>query len=80
MYRRKVNMRFAKKKNNTETEKIKEPKLILDIIEEEYPEKASFLKEKLSQVGKLFTNDEWISILTKSRATFKKPGRNKKRR
>jgi len=60
--------RSEKKKNmesNTE-----EPKLILDVIEEDYPEKYETIRDKISQIGKLFTNEEWISILTKSRGSY----------
>lgn len=59
----------SEKKNHSEPN-TEEPKLILDVIEEDYPEKYETLRDKISQVGKLFTNEEWISILTKSRASY----------
>ncbi|WP_242825455.1 hypothetical protein [Desulfitobacterium dichloroeliminans] len=40
----------------------------MDIIEEDYPEKYDTLKNKISQLGRLFTQDEWLNILMKSRA------------
>lgn len=61
-------LRKRKKRNRSEapTEK-EEPKLVMDIIEEEYPDRYEMLKEKISQLGRMFTQDEWLSILTRSR-------------
>jgi len=59
----------SEKKKNMESS-TEEPKLILDIVEEDYPEKYETIRDKISQIGKLFTNEEWISILTKSRGSY----------
>ncbi|MGE4274257.1 MAG: hypothetical protein AB7E31_15570 [Desulfitobacterium sp.] len=59
--------RLPLKKNKSQSE-TEQPKLVMDIIEEDYPEKYDTLKNKISQLGRLFTEDEWLTILMKSRA------------
>ena len=68
---------FGKKK--TEEPISEDPKSVLDIVEEEYPGKADLLKMPFGQVGKLFTNEEWISFLTKSRASYERSWRKKQK-
>ncbi|AFM00447.1 MULTISPECIES: hypothetical protein [Desulfitobacterium] len=58
--------KFRKKKNAQP--EVEQPKLMMDIIEEEYPEKYDTLKEKISQLGRMFTQEEWLTILMRSRA------------
>ncbi|NMA70011.1 MAG: hypothetical protein GX958_11430, partial [Desulfitobacterium sp.] len=59
-----------------------QPKLVLDVIEEEYPDRYEMLKEKISLLGRMFTHDEWLSILTKSRAEHERflPNRHERGR
>lgn len=63
-----IKLKGSMKKKQEEV-KTEEPKLIMDVIEEDYPSRYAQLKEKFSQMGKMFTRDEWLSILTKSRAS-----------
>lgn len=58
--------KFRKKKNAQP--EVEQPKLMMDIIAEEYPEKYDTLKEKISQLGRMFTQEEWLTILMRSRA------------
>ncbi|EGW37391.1 hypothetical protein [Desulfosporosinus sp. OT] len=43
---------------------------ILDVIETDYPDKYFMMFEDHTQVTTLFSNEEWIDILTKSRNSF----------
>jgi hypothetical protein len=65
----KYNLRLKKfrRKKDSQPER-DEPKLMMDIIEEDYPEKYDTLKERISQLGRMFTQEEWLTILMKSRA------------
>lgn len=45
-------------------------KTILEIIKKDYPEKYKQLRDNVSQLFKMFTREEWLTILTKSRSTF----------
>ncbi|MDR1192936.1 MAG: hypothetical protein LBK98_02020 [Peptococcaceae bacterium] len=56
-----------------------EPESLLDVVEGEYPERVGGLFGGLSQIGKLFTAEDWISILTRSRSAFERGWRDKGR-
>ena len=51
---------------------------LLDVVEEEYPEKVRGLFGGLSQFGKLFTVEDWLKVLSRSRASFEDVWRDKK--
>jgi len=51
---------------------------LLDVVEEEYPEKVGGLFGGLSQIGKLFTVEDWLNILTRSRASLEEARKEKK--
>ena len=51
-------------------EETQNAKSLLDVVEEEYPEKVGGLFGGLSQIGKLFTIDDWLNILTRSRSSL----------
>jgi uncharacterized protein YbbC (DUF1343 family) len=57
----------------------RQKKSILDVIQKEYPEKYKLLLKNFSLLFKMFTRDEWLSILTKSRASFE-PNKPKKQK
>ena len=59
-------------------EKEPETKSLLDVVEEEYPEKVGGLFGGLSQIGKLFTVEDWLSLLTRSRSSFEETRKDKK--
>ncbi|MEL7625172.1 MAG: hypothetical protein AAGU12_16530 [Clostridiales bacterium] len=59
-------------------EEIKDPKTLLDVVEEEYPEKVGGLFGGLSQIGQLFTSEDWLNILTRSRSSFEGAWKEKK--
>ncbi|AGA69168.1 hypothetical protein Desdi_1679 [Desulfitobacterium dichloroeliminans LMG P-21439] len=63
-----IKLRKLPRKKNISQVEPEQPKLVMDIIEEDYPEKYDTLKNKISQLGRLFTQDEWLNILMKSRA------------
>ncbi|AFM41167.1 hypothetical protein Desaci_2206 [Desulfosporosinus acidiphilus SJ4] len=46
------------------------PAGILDVIEVEYPSQYSLILKNQSQMTSLFTNEEWLDILTKSRNSY----------
>lgn len=46
------------------------PKGVLDIIEADYPDRYSLMLEDSTRIKTLFTNEEWIDILTKSRNSY----------
>lgn len=76
-------MRKRKIRNKTRAPiENEQPKLVMDIIEEEYPDRYEMLKEKISQLGRMFTQDEWLSILTRSRAEHERflPNRQDQKR
>lgn len=50
---------------------------LLDVVEEEYPEKVGGLFGGLSQIGKL-TVEDWLTILTRSRSLFESTRKEKK--
>lgn len=62
-----IKIKRCPKKKQTQVES-EQPKLLMDIIEEEYPEKYDTLKDKISQLGRMFTQEEWLTILMRSRA------------
>ena len=43
---------------------------LLDVVEEDYPGKVWGLFGGLRQIGKLFTVEDWLTILSRSRASF----------
>lgn len=47
------------------------PEGILDVIEMYYPEKYSLMVEGWTSISTLFSQEEWLDILTKSRNSFK---------
>lgn len=51
---------------------------LLDVVEEGYPERVAGVFGGLSQIGKLFTFEDWLIILTRSRSSFEN-ARNDKR-
>jgi hypothetical protein len=53
-------------------------KSLLDVVEEEYPEKVGGIFGGLSQIGKLITIEDWLSILTRSRTSFENAWDEKK--
>ena len=59
-------------------EKAPETKSLLDVVEEEYPEKVGGLFGGLSQIGKLFTVEDWLSLLTRSRSSIEETRKEKK--
>lgn len=46
------------------------PEGILDVIEADYPGEYFLILEDRSMITTLFSNEEWIDILTKSRNSF----------
>ena len=44
---------------------------ILDVIETDYPSKYFLMLEDQNEIATLFSNEEWIDILTKSRNSYK---------
>ena len=53
-------------------------KSLLDVVEEDYPEKVGGLFGGLSNIGRLFTIEDWLIILTRSRSSIES-ARNEKR-
>lgn len=53
------------------------PQLLIDIIKAEYPDRYAELPQNLAS---MFTEEEWINILTKSRLSYKKLVKLKKRK
>jgi len=47
------------------------PEGILDVIETDYPSDYFLMLEDRSQMTTLFSNQEWIDILTKSRNSYR---------
>jgi|GEM_PF-901630 len=43
---------------------------ILDVIETDYPDKYFLMLEDRTQITTLFSNEDWIDILTKSRNSY----------
>lgn len=43
---------------------------ILDVIETDYPDKYFMMFEDRTQITTLFSDEEWIDILTKSRNSY----------
>lgn len=43
------------------------PKGILDVIETDYPDRYVMMFEECKPVKRLFSDEEWIAILTKAR-------------
>ena len=43
---------------------------ILDVMETDYPDKYFMMLEDRDRITALFSNDEWIDILTKSRNSY----------
>lgn len=46
------------------------PEGILDVIETDYPSQYSVMLEGRIRLTTLFSHEEWIDILTKSRASY----------
>lgn len=46
------------------------PEGILDVIAEDYPNQYFLILEDQIRITTLFTNEEWIDILTKSRNSY----------
>ena len=47
------------------------PKGILDVIETDYPDRYVMMLEDRTRIKTLFSNEEWIDILTKSRNSYR---------
>ncbi|GAB6154166.1 hypothetical protein JCM17380_29160 [Desulfosporosinus burensis] len=47
------------------------PEGILDVIEADYPSQYFLMLEDRAQITALFSNEEWIDILTKSRNSYR---------
>jgi ribosomal protein S4E len=47
------------------------PEGILDVIETDYHSKYFLMLEDRTQITTLFSNEEWIDILTKSRISYR---------
>jgi len=47
------------------------PEGILDVIEADYPRQHFLMVEDRTQLTTLFSNEEWIDILTKSRNSYR---------
>ena len=47
------------------------PEGILDVIESDYPSKYFLILEDRPQLTTLFSNEEWIDVLTKSRNSYR---------
>lgn len=62
--------RRAKKNKQQEQDFV--PKGILDIIETEYPHRYPIMSEDHTQIKALFSELEWLDILTKSRNSYKR--------
>lgn len=43
---------------------------ILDVIETDYPDKYFIMLEDRNKITSLFSNEDWIDILTKSRNSY----------
>lgn len=48
------------------------PQGILDIIEADYPAKYAIISQGKNRMKRLFSEEEWIDILTKSRNSHEK--------
>lgn len=46
------------------------PKGILDVIETDYPDRYVMMLEDRTRIKTLFSDEEWIDILTKSRNSY----------
>ena len=51
---------------------------LLDVVEVDYPEKVGGLFGGLSRIGSLFSIEDWLNILTRSRSSFEKAWKEKK--
>jgi|GEM_PF-1795276 hypothetical protein len=51
---------------------------LLDVVEEEYPEKVGGVFGGLSKIGKLLTIEDWLTILTRSRSSLESIRNEKK--
>ena len=51
---------------------------LLDVVEEEYPEKVEGLFGGLGQISKLFTVEDWLKILARSRSSIENAWKGKK--
>lgn len=45
------------------------PETVLDVIEQDYPEKYGLLRGGLCKLERMFTPEDWLNILTRSRAS-----------
>ena len=59
-------------------EDVPSTKSLLDVVEEDYPEKVGGLFGGLSKIGRLFTFEDWLIILTRSRSSFENSLNEKK--
>jgi len=67
MKRPSIYRRYRKKKRSYAQDWC--PQWLIDIIKEEYPDRYAKLPDNLAL---MFTEQEWINILTKSRISYKK--------
>ena len=51
---------------------------LLDVVEEDFPEKVGGLFGGLNKIGRLFTFEDWLKILTRSRSSFESSRTEKK--
>lgn len=64
--------------NHRRTEKLQKvnsdlcPQGILDIIEADYPAKYAVISQGHNRIKRLFSREEWIDILTKSRKSHER--------
>ncbi|MHB8075356.1 hypothetical protein [Desulfosporosinus fructosivorans] len=59
-----------KRANHKKTHVQDVPVGILDVIETDYPNEYRLILEDQTRITPLFTNEEWIEILTKSRNSY----------
>ncbi|MCL2166702.1 MAG: hypothetical protein FWH49_05370 [Clostridiales bacterium] len=57
---------------------IQDTSSLLDVVEEEFPEKVRGLFGGLSQIGNLLTVEDWLKILTRSRSSLEDAWKDKK--
>ena len=59
-------------------EEATDPKSLLDVVEEEFPDKVGGLFGGLSRIGQMFTVEDWLKILTRSRSNYEESWKRKK--
>ena len=55
-----------------------EAQSLLDAVEEDYPERVGGVFGGLSKIGKLFTTEDWLTILMRLRSSFENAHKDKK--